>query len=442
MPFSPDPSALRSILLNEGIKVRGPDGATPRVSTCPSAQRVPMKKLQTHTAASFGKVAGGAVAFSPDPSALHSILLNEGVKQGAVRTPRACPSARAPSVYSAHRVPVKKTPSETAGAVVFSPDSSAFLHNEGVRPGSSGVTTPRVAFCPSRRAICSAQRVPVKKDGAGEAAHTGIGQTPGRKWTPQRVPASQSHSVMRLNSIHKMHLLNISPGFGETQDPSMARFPQQEEEVVQRLFQEEPEHERNEQMEDGADEVTPGQSSQHQQSTVPESKHEGETETEPCLAEKEKLPAAQPFIQAPHRQSVIVFSSGPKLLPLNGASIQTSQHAAHLQPSVDRTSRSQSELSSESNRPVTPGKQCKAKASSLSLAVCALKRRLPPLEEMFLDEECAMYTSRQQSWPSQPRCLNPVASTLLFQDSTRFVPIIVTAPSLCPVPQLSAPIKV
>lgn len=59
-----------------------------------------------------------------------------------------------------------------------------------------------------------------------------------------------------------------------------------------------------------------------------------------------------------------------------------------------------------------------AAASSLSLAVCTLRRRLPPLEEMFLDEECAMYTSRRQSWPSQPRCLNPVASTLLFQDST------------------------
>lgn len=38
VPFSPDPSALRSILLNEGVKVRDPDGATPRVSTCPSGR--------------------------------------------------------------------------------------------------------------------------------------------------------------------------------------------------------------------------------------------------------------------------------------------------------------------------------------------------------------------------------------------------------------------
>ncbi|KAK3547849.1 hypothetical protein QTP86_031961 [Hemibagrus guttatus] len=410
VPFSPDPSALRSILLNEGIKVRDFDGATPRVSTCPSgrgtsiysAQRVPMRKPQTQTAASVGEpaddigmytdvcVLAGTVSFSPDPSALRSIL-----------------------------------------------------HNEGIKVGHSGVMTPRVPLCPSRKAtsIYTAQRVPVKKAGAEEAAQTGVSQTPVRKWTPQRVPASQSHSVRRLNSTHKAHL-NISPGFGETNDPT-AGSSQQEEEVVQRLFQEEPEHEENEQMEDGADKVTSGQSLQHHQSAEHELKHEGETaETERYHSEKKKLPAEQPFIQAPHRQSVIVFSSGQKLLPRNGASIQTSQHAAQLQPFADQTSRSQSELNSQTDRPVSPGRQCKTKASSLSLAVCALRRRLPPLEEMFLDEECAMYTSRQQSWPTQPRCYNPVASTLLFQDSTCFVPIIVTSPSLSPVSQLSSPIKV
>ncbi|XP_060794434.1 uncharacterized protein troap isoform X2 [Neoarius graeffei] len=461
VPFSPDPSALRSILLNEGVKVRDPDGATPRVSTCPSgrgtsiysAQRVPIRKPQTHTAAAIGEPAGGTVTFSPDPSALRSILLNEGVRQGAGLTPRACPSGRATSIYSPRRVPVKKAPSEasTAGAVSFSPDPSALhsiLQNEGVKVGSFGVMTPRVSVCPSRRdtSIYTAQRVPVKKARAEEEAHTGVSQTPIRKWTPQRVPASQTHSVRRLNSTHKPHLLNISPGFGETQALSTASSSQQEEEVVQRLFQEEAEHEGNEQMEDSGDEVTPGQSLQHHQSAEDKLKHDSETdaETNLCRSEKEKIPAAQPFIQAPHRQSVIVFSSGPKLLARNGTqtpSIQASQPAAQLQPCADQTNRSQSELNSETGRPVTPGKLCKTKASSLSLAVCTLRRRLPPLEEMFLDEECAMYTSRRQSWPSQPRCLNPVASTLLFQDSTRFVPIIVTCLSPSPVPHRSSPIK-
>ncbi|XP_017342966.1 tastin [Ictalurus punctatus] len=456
VPFSPDPSALRSILLNEGIKVGDPGGATPRASTCPSgrctsiysAQRVPIRKPQTHAVASVGEPAGGAVTFSPDPSALRSILLNEGVKQGAVMTPRACPSGRATSIYSAQRVPVKKAPVEasTAGTVSFSPDPSALrsiLHNEGVKAGSSGVTTPRVSVCPSRRAtsIYTAQRVPVKKARAEEAAHSGIS-----KRTPQRVPASQSQSVKRINATHKTRLLNISPGFGETQAPSTVGFSQQEEEVVQRLFQEEPEHEENEQMEDGGDEVTLGQSLQLHHSAEQKLEHEGETgaETNRCHSGKEKIPVAQPFIQAPHRQSVIVFSSGQKLLAQNGAqtaSLQTSQHAAQFQPCTDQTSRSQSELNSETDRPVTPGKLCKTKASSFSSAMRALRRRLPPLEEMFLDEECAMYTSRQQSWPTRPRCYNPVALTLLFQDSTRFVPIIVTCPSPGPVPNLSSPIR-
>lgn len=39
-----------------------------------------------------------------------------------------------------------------------------------------------------------------------------------------------------------------------------------QEEVVQRLFQEEPEHEGNEQMEDCGEEVTPGQSLHPRQS--------------------------------------------------------------------------------------------------------------------------------------------------------------------------------
>ncbi|XP_047663364.1 uncharacterized protein LOC113658360 isoform X3 [Tachysurus fulvidraco] len=441
---------------------------TPRVSTCPSGpgssiylpQRVSVKKKKKGCGAEA--ISENTVPFSPDPSALRSILLNEGIKvrDSGEATPQVstCLLGRGTSIYSAQRVPIRKPQTHTAasvaeptGAVSFSPDPSALrsiLHNEGIKTGSSGALTPRVPLCPSRRAtsIYTAQRVPLKKARAEEAAQTGISQTPVSKWTPQRVPASQSHSVRRLNSTQKTHLLHTSTGFRETHDPSMASSSQQEqEEVVQRLFQEEPEHEENELMEDSGDEVTSGQSLQHHQSAECELKHGGETETaetERYHSEKEKLPAAQPFIQAPHRQSVIVFSSGQKLLSQNGASIQTSQHAAQLQLFTDQTSRSQSGLNSETDRPVSPGKQCKTKASGLNLAMFALKRRLPPLEEMFLDEECAMYTSRQQSWPTQHRCYNPVASTLLFQDSTCFVPIIVTSSSLSPVPQLSSSIKV
>ncbi|KAI5095622.1 hypothetical protein C0J45_14052, partial [Silurus meridionalis] len=293
----------------------------------------------------------------------------------------------------------------------FSPDPSALcsiLLNEGIKVREHDGATPRVSTCPPGRgtSIYSAQRVPLKKSRAEEAGNTGISQTPVSTWNPQRVPASQSQSVRGPKSTHNTHLLSISPGFGGTQASCMASSSQQEEEVVQRLFQEEPEHEGNEQMED---KVTSGQMQLHHH-----------TKAGTNQSEKEKIPAAQPFIQAPHRQSVIVFSSGHKLFALNGAqptSIETSQHAVQPQPCADQSSRSQSGLSSETERSVTPGKLCKTKASSLSSAACILKRRLLPLEEMFLDEECTMYTSRPQSWPAHPRCYNPVASTLLFQDS-------------------------
>lgn len=38
MQFSPDPAALKSILLNEGVKAGRPVGATPRNSVCPSGR--------------------------------------------------------------------------------------------------------------------------------------------------------------------------------------------------------------------------------------------------------------------------------------------------------------------------------------------------------------------------------------------------------------------
>lgn len=59
-----------------------------------------------------------------------------------------------------------------------------------------------------------------------------------------------------------------------------------------------------------------------------------------------------------------------------------------------------------------------APAVKQSTAMSALRRRHTPLEEMFLDEECATYTSRLLSCPLQPRSGNPVAATLLFQDYT------------------------
>ncbi|XP_072552555.1 uncharacterized protein troap [Salminus brasiliensis] len=488
-PFSPDPSALQTILQNEGVKGGGPVGATPRASTCPSrretsvysAQRVPVKKPQVEAVAAGQGQTGSTVPFSPDPSALRSILLNEGIKTGGPvgATPRVsiCPG-RETSIYSAQRVPVKKPqteavtalPGRAGSAVSFSPDPSALrsiLLNEGIKAGGAAGATPRVSVCPSGRgtSIYSAQRVPLKKakaEGtAPEAAHTGASRTPNTKWTPQRVPYSQSQSLRKLISARKAALFNASPGLRETQSSSSDSSAQQEEDVVQKLFQEEPEQQENEQMEEEGDEATLGSSLEHHQTAEPHLKpRTTDADTSHCHLDNEnKIPAVQPFIQAPHRQSVIVFSSGQRLFgpdPTQDSS-QISENAGQLQPCLSSSaptlaqstapvqmvqfSRSQRALNSDTSERMSPSKQCKTKASSLSLAVCALRRRLPALEEVFLDDECATYTSCQQLWPAQPRCSNPVASILLYQDSICFVPIGMVSPSLSPVPLLSSPIR-
>ncbi|KAL7864977.1 hypothetical protein AOLI_G00163970 [Acnodon oligacanthus] len=465
--FSPDLSALHSILLNEGVKVSGPIGATPQASARPlgrgtsiySAQRVPVKKPQTK--ATTAEPTGSAVSFSPDPSALRSILLKEGVKVGGLSgaTPRVstCPSGRETSIYSAQRVPVKKpqteavtsVPGRTGSAVPFSPDPSALrsiLLNEGIKAGGPAVGTPRVSTCPSGRgtSIYSAQRVPIKKTRAEGpvtgAEHTGASRTPNTKWTQQRGPCGQSQSLRRLICAPKTPVFSACPGLSKTPVASTDSSAPQEEDVVQRLFQEEPDQEENEQMEEGRD---TGPSLECHQTVESHFKHEGSTTANSCRSQKENnIPVAQPFIQATHRQSVIVLSSGLRLFgpgPTHGNAqtpgLQIPEPAGQLQPCPTSTevqstapvqsaqsSGSQSALNSDSKQ-VTPGALCKTKASGLSSAVCALRRRLPPLEEMFLDEECATYTSCQQAWPAQPRCSNPVASSLLFQDSTCFLPI-------------------
>ncbi|XP_076874678.1 uncharacterized protein troap isoform X2 [Brachyhypopomus gauderio] len=432
VPFSPDPEALSSILLNEGVKVGDP-GATMRVSVCPSgrgtsvysAQRVPVRNPQTHVTA--GPV-GDAVSSSPTPSASRNILLNEGIKVGSSvgTTPRASvlPSGRGASVYSAQRVPIKKAqtemtttlPRHNGGAMPFSPDPAALssnLLNEGVKVEGPAVT-PRASACPLARGtpVYSAQRVPVKKHGTEAPTLPGASRTPARSQTQQRVPYSQHKSVRRLISAHKASLSG-SPGLRYAQAPATDGSGQHEEHVVQRLFQEEPEQKESEQPQEGEIDAVSGQAQEHHRTIEPGLKQEGDMEPDRLCSEKKELGAVQPFIQAAHRQSVIVFSSGRK--PLKPG-------LGHAPPTPEEPSAVQ-----------TGGSQ----ASSSSLAVCALRRRLPPLEEMFLDEECAAYTSSRAARPTQTRCTNPVASLLLLHDSTRFVPIGVRSSNLSPVSCLS-----
>ncbi|ROL46926.1 hypothetical protein DPX16_20578 [Anabarilius grahami] len=373
--FSPDPSALRSILQSDGTRPEEHVGATPRVSICPtgrgtsiySAQRVPVKKLQTDDSAAVKASAGSAVSFSPDPAALRSILLNEGVR-AAGATPRVstCPTGRGTSIYSAQRVPVKKNKPEA--------------------------TTAAASQCANR--------------------------TPVMKWTPQRVANTKPQSMRKLCTTQKSNVRG-SPGLRGAHDPSTGLLVCHEgEDVVQRLFEDQ------EQMDD--DQID-------QDDTEARSRMKENANSNHCHTENEGKKTNQPFIQAAHRGSVIVFSSSQKLASDRSQdTLKTTGAGVPLQLCGDRpTSHNALPLLSDKRNEsqinptldLTKESQSKAPTVIHSTAVSALRRRHTPLEEMILDEECATYTSRLLSCPLQPRCGNPVATTLLFKDSTSFLPI-------------------
>lgn len=61
------------------------------------------------------------------------------------------------------------------------------------------------------------------------------------------------------------------------------------------------------------------------------------------------------------------------------------------------------------------------KSCAVSSAVVMLRKRLPPLEELRLDEEVATYTSVLAATgfpPPRPRCGNPLAAMLHFEESS------------------------
>uniref|UniRef100_A0A4W4F1U4 Uncharacterized protein n=1 Tax=Electrophorus electricus TaxID=8005 RepID=A0A4W4F1U4_ELEEL len=327
----------------------------------------------------------GAVLSSPDPS--HNFLPSEGVGISLGATPRVSvfPTGRGTSVYSAQRVPIKKAQTETTttlpgrDAISFSPDPGALrsiLLNEGIKVGGPVGATPQETTRPSAR-------------------------------------GASIYSVRQLVGCSHSDFHPVS--FGDI----CCKWLALSNGVCTRLR----EYQLNA---FGFSQIEPGLR-----------RGNGMDAGLGCSEKESEHRAGQPFIQAAHRQSVIVFSSGRKpLVPGlrdavdRAAAPPTRQHAGQKEPSAAQTSGSQSAPNSDANKQMIT-----------SLAVCALRRRLPPLEELFLDEECATYMSDQQSWPTRPRCTNPVASTLLFHDSMCFVPIGVTSPNLSPVAHLSLSLR-
>ncbi|XP_020362577.1 mucin-12 isoform X2 [Oncorhynchus kisutch] len=489
--FHSDPSALCSILQNEGISAarvfmssrpstQAYNNMPQRVSimknglrTVPSAgpvrnvklslalgnilqtegvssslelERVSVMKSHQTTAASAGPVR--SVRFSPEPSSLNSILQDEGVSY-SLQPQRV-------SVMKSH-----KKSAASAGSVrrvQFFPDAAALssiLQNEEVKAGRPLEATPqRTSVCPSGRgtSIYTAQRVPITKwhtEAPGEPMVTSVSLTPALKWTPQRVPDTrhQPMSMRRLLSAHWTPYAG-SPRLGGLQGHS-GDLETCKEEVVQTLFKETEEEEQTD--------------------CVVLDQDPAEMRADQQLAKEEKQSYTggrlQTFFQAPHRESVIFFSTGKKLhraapaheqeSPVAGflerggpmehcaAGGQESMHLLPLHPELDRASAPEipevtaaaTDLTRLTNLSAfVPLRQPRGsimfpKSGALTSATALLRRRLPPLKELRLDEEVATYTSSpalppSSSWPLQTRCGNPVAAALHLQDYTFFRPII------------------
>ncbi|XP_038139095.1 uncharacterized protein LOC119782269 isoform X3 [Cyprinodon tularosa] len=377
-------------------------------------QRVSIMKSQRKAGATAGP--GRVVQFSPDPPALRSVLQNEGVEVTAPlgATPRlsVCPPGRVPFIYSAQRVPLKKgCPNSTSHAVgpgrvvQFSPDPAALrsiLQNEGVKVSAPVGATPRISAHPPGRgtSIYSAQRVPVKK---------GYPESYSRSVAAQRGVAQKKCSQQMVHNIKHQ--------------PMSAT-------VVQRLFVDA----EDEQGKAGTDE---NPSIEIEQIPAPSSPSEPlcEGKAERCNQddceeeEEEEEEELKTFLQAPHRKSVIIFSTGKKLIRASQFENQEgSDQPAPAPSSLAKLTTATGDLS-ELPHQIHSTVQCLHKGvfnkpCSLSPAVAMLRKRLPHIAELRLDQEVETYTSASVPAVSPlPRCGNPLASVFHLKDSMRFIPI-------------------
>ncbi|KTG32386.1 hypothetical protein cypCar_00027399 [Cyprinus carpio] len=447
--------AVHNVLPCEGSSAVGAQCMMPRVSTCPPGPGTFNNLPQRVVKKSHGVdiIADKVGLFYPDPSALRSILQSDGMSLGehVGSTPRVstCPTGRGTSVYS-------EVPSlliHQRSVVFYRSVEQHLMHQPALLAEQLLFTLLKECQLGNLKQtiqqlskFLQAQRVPVTKNKpevvAAATSSQCANRTPVMKWTPQRIANTKPQSMRKLCTAQKMSSLRGSPGLHEAHNPSTGLLVcQKREDVVQRLFEDQ------EQMDDDQidqDDITSQQLLNSHQTTEAQSTIKENSDSKSCHTKNEGKKTAQPFIQAAHRGSVIVFSSSQRLsdtlkTPGTGDPLQlfdsqlTSHNALLLQ--------SDQSNGSQINPSVDLPKQSQSKAPIVmhSTTVSALRRHHTPLEEMFLDEECATYTSRLLSCPLQPRCGNPVAATLLFQDSTCFLPIGLSSPvRLSPVPSGSS----
>uniref|UniRef100_A0A8C6Q251 Uncharacterized protein n=1 Tax=Nothobranchius furzeri TaxID=105023 RepID=A0A8C6Q251_NOTFU len=258
------------------------------------------------------------------------------------------------------------------------------LQNEGVKAGGAFGATPTTSVCPPNRntSIYTAQRVPVKKkntEGAVSFCPAAFKETPLQKWTPQRV-RNTKHQPMSSMVCTQIVLFNMFILFPAATDLGLLLFG-----VVQRLFEDQDEDQKTPRM--NKEPMT-----QKEQLQVSSVRREIKDERFVLINLKSKSLQITIFFFFS-----LLFYCTEVLLP-SSTSHNASYSCLLLVSFV-------AELISEKAFPLKP-------------AVVMLRKRL---EELRLDEEVSTYTSVSGPavfLPPQPRCGNPLASILLFEEST------------------------
>ncbi|XP_023812328.1 uncharacterized protein LOC101162837 isoform X3 [Oryzias latipes] len=379
--FQSDPSALLSILRNEGIDVssRAPSSLQSRPYSYQPQRVSVLKSKQKPAPSSAGLVRPGH--FSPDTAGLQCILLTDGVTAGAPvgATPRnsVCPPGRGTSIYTAQRVPVGKTPVEITGGPVAA-----------------------------------------------------LKKTPQTKWTPQRVP-NPSYQPMSAMKWHPsaQRSLHKTPGF------ESCKSKLQKEEIVQRLFCDA----EDVQTVNVETEVLDAKTGEKQLPIQASSKKVLFEEKLTRGASNEEEETRETLLPEPPRESVIFMSTGKKLFRVSRFDDteswdQKDQQGPVLEPQNEPEEHSEPSVGPEPIHHIIPSAQrmqkdlIAQKPCSRSSAVALLRKRFPPLEELRLDEEVAFFISlslpsNNGCPPPRPRCENPLAVLLHFKESTEFLPI-------------------
>ncbi|XP_034733562.1 uncharacterized protein troap isoform X1 [Etheostoma cragini] len=372
--FQSDHAAMLSILRNEGISATGLRSAnSPSKPYNFLPQRVSVMKSRQKAGPTTGSMK--SMQFSPDHAALQSILQNEGVKgRGPLGSPprnSVCQSGRGTSIYTAQRVPVRKTRAEATGGPA-----------------------------------------------AGE-----------ENWTPQRVRNTR-HQPM---SAMKCYLSTQQSGYTGT--PRLrsckANLQPHQEEIVQRLFDDQ-EDEQSTNVSDKDPETRAGQLPVQATTTKSHSEEKAEASRvssgEEEVKEEQSIVGGQPFFQATQRESVIFFSTGKTLLRARRFEKRPEPHGPALPGHKETSSVSVPVCQTNPSVHCLHRDLIVQKTCAPSLAVAMLRKRLLCLEELRMDEEVASYTSGSVPaapgyLPLEPRCGNPLASILHSEESFTFVPI-------------------